>query len=78
MPDKVELANINGFVNLPAIDDDHNQFYCIQIWSENLGAPVEFKNLTLLELVNNTKDDGLKELRGKKKTKVLKYSEKYN
>jgi hypothetical protein len=44
-------------IQLPEIDDDNDQFYCIRISSETLGDSIEFKNYELLKSINKTEID---------------------
>jgi hypothetical protein len=52
-------------IQLPEIDDDTDQFYCIRISSETLGDSIEFKNYELLKSINKTEIDNLEELKVK-------------
>ena len=74
----IKIANLTGYANLPNILDDHDEFYCIQLTSETLGAPSEYKNSTLLQTIKNTDEDGMKRLKGLAKKKVFSYYAKYN
>jgi hypothetical protein len=63
-------------IQLPEIDDDTDQFYCIRISSETLGDSIEFKNYELLKNINKTEIDNLEELKVETWRNIIRYDEK--
>ena len=72
------ISDLRKELQLPEILDEHGQFYCLQATSDTLGAPVEYKNQTLFDLVNGTKTDNMKRMRRSDKIQIMSYNSKTN
>lgn len=75
---EIKMESNDLTINLPNIEDDRQQFYSLQLFSETLGAPYEFKNLDLLQKINETSKDNIKKLKSQNKEEILTYNRETN